>query len=685
MERFDLVPLLDYIDPDCSYEKWVQVGMALKHEGYAMAVWDEWSSKGTKYQEGDCLKKWGTFEENTGTIVTGATVTQFAKEGGWKGGASSKKLPFWGFKIPESALLGPDFVDADDFKIPGDEWKPYEDTINYLSALFKPDEFVGLVLHSYQEKGGKWSPVEHGAERRTAKELIAALKEYKRVDMALGSLQNEAAGGWVRINPLDGQGAKNANVTDFRFALVESDDMPLDKQLALIRHLELPCAAIVYSGGKSVHAIVHVDANTYKEYQERVRKLYEVCNKNGFKVDQNNKNPSRMSRLPGVTRNGVKQFLVDTNTGKKSWDEWLSWLDEQEDNLPAFDNLRVILADPPPLAPTMIDGILREGHKMILTGPPKAGKSFLQMQLAIAIGSGRQWLKWHCRRGKVLYVNLEVDGPSCDNRFKVIYERLAAYDSSMRLQEGAENIDIWNLRGKALPMDKLAPIIVRRGLGMNYGAVIIDPIYKVITGDENAASDMAYFGNQFDLICSSLGSSVIYCHHHSKGAQGMKRAGDRGSGSGVFSRDPDAMIDMTPLVLTESQKAADPRPAYAISTVLREFPSCEDFAVRFDYPLHLLDDTLDPSRTEGSIEGNRTTGNNTQTENKEDRYNKFIELLELHLKAGDRVTQNQMAEQLGLGIATVKRYMQRANTPTRIYAVENGRGGCIKWADTVLY
>ena len=35
---------------------------------------------------------------------------------------------------------------------------------------------------------------------------------------------------------------KNENVTDFRFALVESDNMELDKQNALIRELELPVA-----------------------------------------------------------------------------------------------------------------------------------------------------------------------------------------------------------------------------------------------------------------------------------------------------------------------------------------------------------------------------------------------------------------------------------------------------------
>ncbi|WP_346352748.1 AAA family ATPase [Faecalibacterium taiwanense] len=74
---------------------------------------------------------------------------------------------------------------------------------------------------------------------------------------------------------------------------------------------------------------------------------------------------------------------------------------------------------------------------------------------------------------------------------------------------------------------------------------MLDPIYKVITGDENSADQMAKFCNQFDLVCRELDCAVIYCHHHSKGAQGGKRSMDRASGSGVFARDPDAMLDMT--------------------------------------------------------------------------------------------------------------------------------------------
>ena len=101
-------------------------------------------------------------------------------------------------------------------------------------------------------------------------------------------------------------------------------------------------------------------------------------------------------------------------------------------------------------------------------------------------------------------------------------------------------------------MDKLAPMLIRRAAKKGFIAVIIDPIYKVLTGDENSAEQMARFCNQFDKVCTELGCSVIYCHHHSKGSQGGKRSMDRASGSGVFSRDPDALLDLTELEVSEN-------------------------------------------------------------------------------------------------------------------------------------
>ena len=303
--------------------------------------------------------------------------------------------------------------------------------------------------------------------------------------------------------------------------------------------------------------------------------------------------------------------------------------------------------DLPDLAQPLIEGVLRQGHKMLVAGPSKAGKSYGLIELVCAIAEGKKWFGWQCAQGRVLYVNLELDRASCLHRFKDIYTAMGWEPRNIR------NIDIWNLRGKSVPMDKLAPKLIRRAAKKNYLAIIIDPIYKIITGDENSADQMAQFCNQFDLVCTELGCAVIYCHHHSKGGQGGKKSMDRASGSGVFARDPDALIDMIELDVTESviqsevdqeviklccryldqycmdwrdeaslddlcvarvmletgrrrlcesvyqrmlqdievaEKAVRARTAWRVEGTLREFPKFSPINMWFDYPRHRIDD-----------------------------------------------------------------------------------------------
>lgn len=78
---------------------------------------------------------------------------------------------------------------------------------------------------------------------------------------------------------------------------------------------------------------MRIDAGSYDEYRKRVDYLYEVCKKNGLEIDRQNRNPSRLSRMPGVMRNGNKQFLIDTNLGKATWAEWKEWIESVNDDL----------------------------------------------------------------------------------------------------------------------------------------------------------------------------------------------------------------------------------------------------------------------------------------------------------------------------------------------------------------
>lgn len=545
--KLDLLKLLEYVDPSmCDYQEWVNVGMALKYEGYTAADWEHWSRRdGQRYHPGECFKKWTTFD-GMGNVVTGATITQMAKDNGWspRGVKDDHELD-WNDEIDndEYVIIDKNWIEGMEIQEPAN-WNPVHELTRYLETLFEASENVGYVTETWQTEDGKHLPTK-GLSDRSAGQLIQELNQSNGDIGAVFGDYNPEAGAWIRFNPLDGNGVKNENVTEFKYALVESDSMDLEKQNAILRELDLPIAIMVFSGKKSIHAIVKIDAANYDEYRSRVDYLYDVCKKNGLDIDNQNRNPSRLSRMPGVERNGKKQFIIDINIGKESWEEWQEWIEDINDDLPDPENLTDFWDDMPELAPPLIEGVLRQGHKMLMAGPSKAGKSFALIELSIAIAEGRPWFGWNCTRGRVLYVNLELDRASALHRFKDVYNALGWEPSNLA------NIDIWNLRGKSVPMDKLAPKLIRRAAKKDYIAVIIDPIYKVLTGDENSADQMAHFTNQFDKVCTELGSSVIYCHHHSKGSQGDKKSMDRASGSGVFARDPDALIDLVELELTE--------------------------------------------------------------------------------------------------------------------------------------
>lgn len=670
MKKFDVTKLLEYINPiNCTYEEWLQVGMALCHEGYPVEVWDTWSARDASRYHGDdneCYKKWQSFR-GAPLPITGATITQMAKERGWepKEQAKEDKALAWDDVITDDVIVVDQHYIEDEYIKEPSVWNPIDEIIQYLEAVFDKSDIIGVSMQSMLRKDGKYSPSNAGIYTKTAGEYIDRLRKYQKtcddvkdvIGYAMGDY-NPSAGAWIRFNPLDGYGVKNDNVTEYRYALVESDNMSTGKQKAIIESLELPVAALVHSGNKSIHAIVHIDASSYEEYRRRVDYLYKVCKKNGLMVDGADRNPSRLSRLPGLLRDGKKQFLIATHIGKESYDEWKEWIEAVNDDLPEPEELSSVWDNMPDLAPSLIDGVLRQGHKMLISGASKAGKSFALIELCIAIAEGNKWLGFDCAKGRVLYVNLELDRASCLHRFKDVYKALKLPPQSIN------NIDIWNLRGKSLPMDKLAPKLIRRAQKKEYIAIVIDPIYKVITGDENSADQMAHFCNQFDKVCTELHSAVIYCHHHSKGGQGMKRAIDRASGSGVFARDPDAILDMIQLCVDDEKDTEEDslKPtAWRISGTLREFPTFEAVNVWFAYPIHKMDDTglLAMAAEEGSLADiqakGRVLGNQAKTAKKESRISKIDEAYEaLSFGGKEIVTLEDMAKYFDVTTRTIR-------------------------------
>lgn len=323
----------------------------------------------------------------------------------------------------------------------------------------------------------------------------------------------------------------------------------------------------------------------------------------------------------------------------------------EDDGLPSWVNLADVFEEDFPLESELIDSVLRHGHKMLLAGPSKAGKSFALIELCICIAEGKPWLgRFNCAQGKVLYINLELNRASCLHRFKDVYDALGYSPAHVK------SIDVWNLRGYLASWGHFLDLICRKVKQGGYDAVILDPFYKLNAGCENNAQSMAQFCNGIDRIAAAADSAVIYCHHHSKGDQSWKSSMDRASGSGVFARDVDALLDITELELPPDRRR-DGVTAWRIEGTLREFASFDPVDVWFNYPIHVLEH-FDPAENvapHAQLPSHQRAMNARKSKEQKlrERHHRLEAAFDILESSGEPVTVRTLAEYLGVSKQTI--------------------------------
>lgn len=123
--------MLSFLDPDCSYDEWISIGMALHNEGYSITLWDEWSRRGRKYTQNCTTPHWKSFKNGGG--VSFGTLVHMASLSGWKPREvlpvfTPENHPAREFLIKIGAIKGPEKPDLktepssyliDPMKIPG--------------------------------------------------------------------------------------------------------------------------------------------------------------------------------------------------------------------------------------------------------------------------------------------------------------------------------------------------------------------------------------------------------------------------------------------------------------------------------------------------------------------------------------------------------------------------------------
>jgi hypothetical protein len=220
----------------------------------------------------------------------------FGRNNGSQFAATPPTAPNKPVLTPETAIEGflsgfrcteADLWESSPVRLP-ENWE--RDAEAVVSVLFRQTDRINVVWET-AFSGAKPQPVGYGLTRKQS-EWIA---EFRRNGPPSG-----LGGCWIRLNPLSGAGVSDTDVTDYRFLLLEADDVPLALQIAFFARLPLPITAIISSGGRSLHAWVQVKAPGISEFRETAARIFRALEP--FGIDQANKNPGRLSRLPGVNR-----------------------------------------------------------------------------------------------------------------------------------------------------------------------------------------------------------------------------------------------------------------------------------------------------------------------------------------------------------------------------------------------
>lgn len=187
---------------------------------------------------------------------------------------------------------------------------PTEQAAQQLEALFAWDESVIVVQRTEKTCEGKYKPAESGTTY-VAGRLISKLRRAGSLKEVFPGY-NEKAGLYLCHNPMKKSGGRaDKNVESFRHILLEFDNISLEEQWRFLRECGLPISSLTFSGGKSFHALVRVDAEDAEDYKAKAEQLYAFAEKRaGKKPDTANRNPSRLTRLAGARRGEKTQTLL---------------------------------------------------------------------------------------------------------------------------------------------------------------------------------------------------------------------------------------------------------------------------------------------------------------------------------------------------------------------------------------
>jgi len=188
--------------------------------------------------------------------------------------------------------------------------------------------------------------------------------------------------------------------------------------------------------------------------------------------------------------------------------------------------INALLKQPPPFQWLIRDWLQPESEAMLI-GESTAGKSFLAIDWALHIATGREWNGHKVKQAPVVYITgegfwglrlrvkaWEQEYGVLDNAPFALSEQAADFMSDTSMQTVADAIEVF-----------------AEDHGGKVGFVAVDTLHRNMVGDENSSNDFAIFTKNLKTLCQKYGATSLLIHHpgHSDKSRGRGSSAQKGS------------------------------------------------------------------------------------------------------------------------------------------------------------
>jgi RecA-family ATPase len=181
----------------------------------------------------------------------------------------------------------------------------------------------------------------------------------------------------------------------------------------------------------------------------------------------------------------------------------------------------------------LVEGLVPEDSMILLSGPPKVGKTTYLLRLTKCLTEGIDFLGSEVKQTDVLYLT---------------EQRLSSFRSEYVFEHGLEDSDRLHYASEGntlgFKLEELMRVVVASAYDTNAELLIVDTFLSfsgLEDEEENSSGAVKSALQTIRKYCSKLGLTVILVHHDRKSGGSTVEAG---RGSNVFSAEPDLVFSL---------------------------------------------------------------------------------------------------------------------------------------------